>query len=174
MEFLELAKERFSLRRFSDKKVEQEKLEKILEAGRVAPTAVNRQPQRILVLDNEESIGLANKSTKYLFNAPLVLMICYDSDESWKNTQSGIDGGVLDAAIITTHMMLEAVELGLGSTFVGAFDSNALSAQFNLPKNIIPVALLPLGYAAEGPSRAHFKRKPIEETVFYNSIDVIG
>lgn len=173
MEFLELAKKRFSVRQFSDKKVEPEKLGKVLEAGRVAPTAVNKQPQRILVLNNEESLNLVKKCTKYHFDAPIILMVCYDSDEGWKNPYSGDDCSIVDATIITTHMMLEAADLGLGSTFVGHFDPQALREQFKLPDNIIPVALLPLGYPKEGlePSRAHSKRKPIEKTVFYNSFD---
>lgn len=173
MDFLDLAKERYSVRKFSEKQVEKEKLDKILEAGRIAPTAVNKQPQRILVLDNEESINKIKKSTRYHFDAPMILVVCYDSDESWKNPYSGDDGGVLDGAIIVTQMMLQAVELGLGTTFVGHFDPQAVKEEFQLGDNIVPVALLPIGYPTEDskPSKAHNTRKNIEETVFYNSFD---
>ena len=171
MEFIDLAKKRFSLRKFSDKKVEQEKLDRILEAGRVAPTAVNKQPQRIIVLNNEDSLNKVKKSTKYHFDAPVIIIVCYDSEESWKNPFNDNDGGVLDVSIVITQMMLEATNLGMGTTFVAYFDPEVVSKEFELPDNIIPVALLPLGYPADDaqPSKSHGSRKEIKETVSYNS-----
>ena len=171
MEFIELAKKRFSLRKFSDKKVEQEKLDRILEAGRVAPTAVNKQPQRIIILNNEDSLDKVKRSTKYHFDAPVIMVICYDSEESWKNPINGVDGGILDASIVITQMMLEATNVGMGTTLVAYFDSEVVKKEFELPDNIVPVALLPLGYPAEDaqPSKSHGSRKKIDETVYYNS-----
>ena len=171
MNFIDLSKKRYSVRKFTDKPVDEESLNKVLEAGRLSPTAVNRQPQRIVVLNEKESLTKIKKCTKYHFDAPVVMIVCYDSDESWKNPFSGTDGGVLDATIVITHMMLEAAELGLGTTFVGYFDPKVLIKEFDIPKNLVPVALLPLGYPADDaePSPSHGSRKEISETVRFNS-----
>ncbi len=171
MNFTDLAKKRYSVRKFNDEPVDGELLNKVLEAGRLAPTAVNRQPQRIVVLDKKESLAKIKKSTKYHFDAPVVMIICYDAEESWKNPFSGNDGGVLDATIVITHMMLKASELGLGTTFVAYFDPRVLIKEFDIPDNLVPVALLPLGHPADDaePSPSHGNRKAIDETVRYNS-----
>lgn len=174
MAFLELAKERYSLRQFSDRPVEKEKLEQILEAGRVAPTACNNQPQKILVLEGGEALAKLKKCTPYTFGAPVVLAVCYDSAQSWKRRYDGKDSGDVDAAIVGAHLMLEAADLGLGTTWVGSFDPAAFRAEFALPASVVPVALFPLGYAAPGAKpngTNHFSRKPLKETVFYGHFD---
>lgn len=176
MDFLELVKERYSVRKFSDKKVEKDKVNLILEAGRVAPTAVNYQPQRILVIDNEEGLAKLKACTPYHFHAPLVLLICYDSTVSWKRSYDNEDMGVVDASIVTTQMMLQVVELGLGSTWVGHFNPDIIKEAFELPEYLVPVALLPIGYprADSLPHPVfHNKRYDIEDTVFYNSFEGI-
>lgn len=171
MDFLELAKDRYSVRKFCDKKVEKEKLDLILEAGRVAPTAVNYQPQRILVLDTEDALSKLKTCTTYHFHAPLALLICYDNTVSWKRSYDDKDMGEVDVSIVTTHMMLEVANLGLGSTWVGHFDPQKIKEVFELPENIIPVVLLPIGYPDETsvPHLYHDKRFDIGVTVFYNS-----
>lgn len=93
MDFLELAKERYSVRKFSDKKVEREKLDAILEAGRCAPTAVNYQPQRILVLESPEALEKLKGCTPYHFHAPLALLVCYDREASWKRSHDNCTWG---------------------------------------------------------------------------------
>lgn len=108
MDFLELARERYSVRKFAPQKVEKEKLDAVLEAGRLAPTAVNYQPQRILVLDSDAALGKLKDCTPYHFSAPLALVVCYDAAVSWKRSYDGKDMGEVDASIVTTHMMLEA------------------------------------------------------------------
>lgn len=172
MNFLDLAKERHSVRKFSSKKVEQAKLDLILEAGRIAPTAANHQPQRVLVLASEDSLELVKACTPYHFHAPVVLLVCYDRDISWKRPFDGLDMGTVDASIVTTQMMLEISALGLGSTWVGHFDPVKVKTAFALPENIIPVALLPLGYpdAASQPHPNHAKRFALDTTVFYESL----
>ncbi len=177
MDFLHLAKEqRYSCRKFKTDKIEKEKLDLILEAGRIAPTAVNFQPQRILVLDGDDSLSKLKACTKYHFDAPLALLICYDSTTCWKHGQSGKSGGVVDASIVTTHMMLEAANLGIGSTWVGAFDHEKTRELFSIPDYLTPVALLPLGYPAANasPYPAHFERFDMGHTVYYNSFDGIS
>lgn len=171
MQFINLAEDRYSLRKFSTKPVEKEKLDLVLKAGRLSPTACNNQPQRILVIESEDALSKLKKCTKFHFEAPVSLLVCYDKTVSWKRSFDGNDSGDVDASIVATHMMLQAAELGLGTTWVGYFDPAAVRKEFLLPDNIVPVALLPLGYPAEGAGpnvQLHFSRKPIEETVFYN------
>ncbi len=172
MDFIKLAKERHSVRKFSDKKVEQDKINLILEAGRIAPTACNNQPQRILVLENKEELEKLKDCTPCHFDAPLAILVCYDNTISWKRPFDNKDGGEIDASIVTSHMMLEVTELGLGTTWVGHFDPAAMIKAFDLPENIIPVALLPIGYPSEDsvPHPNHNKRLEKSETVFFGKI----
>ncbi len=176
MEFLELVKDRYSVRKFSDQKVEREKLDLILEAGRVAPTAVNYQPQRILVIDSDKNLDKLKSCTPYHFHAPLALLVCYDSTVSWKRSYDNEDMGPVDASIVTTQMMLQAAESGLGSTWVGHFDPAGIRTAFNLPEYLVPVALLPIGYPREDsvPHPLHEKRFSMNHTVYYNSFEGIS
>lgn len=168
MDFITLTKARFSHRTFSEQPVEKEKLDLILEAGRLAPTAGNYQPQRILVIQSVEAIEKLKKCTPCHYDATLILLICYENIS--KNPFTGKDIGDVDASIVTTHMILEATDLGLGSVWVGYFDPEAIRKTFNLPDNYIPAALLPIGYPDDDafPSPMHAMRHPLTKTVFYN------
>ena len=170
MDFLELAKKRYSCRYFSDKEIEQEKIDKILEAARLAPTGRNSQSQRILVLTDKEELAKLSGCTPYGWNAPLVFLICYDKNECWKRDIDNFDGGSQDICIVTTHMMFEVTDLGLGSTWIGAFDPFKAREIYNVPENYEIAAILPVGYPSETahPSRLHADRKSIEEIAFYN------
>ena len=171
MDFLELAQKRFSVRKFSQQKVEQEKLDKILKAGQLAPTAKNSQSHKIFVLKNEDSLKKINEVTPMAYKAPVVLMVCYDKTLSYKNPSDthnpDYDGGELDAAIVTTHMMMEAADLGLGTLWARGFDSQKIYDAFNLDKNLEVVCLLDIGYPAPDcePAPRHTERKPLSETV---------
>ena len=171
MDFLELCKTRYSVRRFSQRAVEEDKLRRILEAGRLAPTAKNCQSQRIFVLRSEEALSKVRGATPMVFDAPVVLMVCYDEEESYKNTADthfvGYDGGEVDAAIVTSAMMMEATELALGTLWARGFDSQRLYDAFPQIANLHLVCLLDIGYPAEGctPSERHEQRKPLEQTV---------
>lgn len=167
MDLLQLMKDRYSVRDFSDRPVEEEKVEAILEAGRLAPTACNFQPQKVLVLQSKESLELWSKCTTCHFNEQLVLIVCYDKEKSWKRKYDGEDSGFVDGSIVTTQMMLEAEELGIGSTWVMYFVPEAVCESFHLPENLVPVSALAMGYgsAKAHPSRLHADRKPLEETV---------
>ncbi len=171
MDFLELCKKRYSVRKFSAKEVEQEKLDKILEAGRIAPTAKNSQSHRIFVLKSKEALEKVNAATPMAFHAPVVLLVCYDTNESYKNMADshfkGYDGGEVDSAIVVTMMMMEATELGLGTLWARGFDSQRLIDAFQLPEKLHPVCLLDIGYPAEdsSPSERQGLRKPLSETV---------
>ena len=171
MDFLQLSKNRYSVRAFSDKAVEAEKLNKILEAGRLAPTAKNSQSQKIFVLKSKEALDRINAVTPMTYKAPVVLMVCYDKNISYKNpTDTRIpnyDGGEVDAAIVTTAMMMEATDLGLGTLWARGFNSQDVYNAFPEIANLELVCLLDIGYAANNakPSERHTLRKSLSETV---------
>lgn len=167
MDFIKLAEERFSVRKFSDRKVEQEKLKLILRAGQVAPTACYNQPQRIYVLQSPEALAKLQKCKTSHFGETLAILVCVDTKACWKREYDGKTSGDVDAAIVATHMMLEAQSLGIGSTWVMHFIPEAIRTEFNLPDHEEPVALLVMGYASSDakPSALHLKKKDISETV---------
>lgn len=169
MDLMTVLKERYSCRKFSDKKVEKEKLDAILEAARLAPTAVNFQPQRLFVLESSESLNKLKECTPYYFDAPVAVLVCYDKSVSWKRKFDGSDFGVIDASIVGTQMMLEVVNQGLGATWVGYFDPAVVSKVYELPDNLEPVAIFPIGYPADdaAPSPMHFDRHELAEIVKY-------
>lgn len=169
MNFADVIKERYSLRKFADKKVEREVLNSILNDVKTAPSAVNFQPQRILVVESDEGKEKIKNCTRYHFDAPMFLVLCYDKTVAWTRKQDNKNEGEIDAAIAGTYLMLSAVEHGLGTTWVGYFDYDAVCREFELDENIIPIAIFPLGYAAEDaePAPKHFERLELSETVFY-------
>lgn len=170
MTFLDLAKERYSVRLYDQRPVEEEKIRQILEAGRLAPTAMNYQPQRIYLIKSEYALKKIRSITKHVYNAPLVMLICYDKDVAWyamKTYQEDYSTGPSDASIVASFMMIQAQELGLGTLWARGFRTQDLIAAFDLPKNIIPVSLLLIGYPdpASKPLTKHFSRKDLFETV---------
>lgn len=172
MNFLELAKERYSCRSFEDKEVEKEKIELILEAARVAPTARNLQPQRILVLTEKEELAKLSECTRYGWNAPVIMIVCYDKDISYKRKCDGKDEGIVDTSIATTHMMLQAQYLGLGTTWIGNFDPEKAREVYKIPENLEIIAILPIGYPSKDalPSTLHSERNSLDEMVYWNKI----
>ena len=126
MDFAKLSAERYSLRKYSDRPVEAEKLALILESGRNAPTAHNNQPQRIFVLQSPEALEKADACMGSHFHPPVILAVAYDPAVSWHREHDGKDHGEIDAAIVATQMMLQAADLGLGTTYVGMFDPEKL------------------------------------------------
>jgi nitroreductase len=172
MDFLKLAAERYSVRKFKDNAIEQNIIDSILKAGHLAPTACNLQPQRILVINNSEGLSKLQKCTRYHFNAPAAMLICYDKAACWRRDYDGKSSGDIDASIVTTHMMLEATALGIGTTWVMHFNPEAVKKEYALPDNLEPVAILVMGYPAEDakPSPGHSSYLPIEAVVSYNEI----
>ena len=169
MDFEKLSAARYSLRKFSQAPIEPEKLALVLEAGRNAPTAHNNQPQRIFVLQSPEALEKADACTGAHFHPPVILVVAYDPAVYWHREGDGKDHGEIDAAIAATQMMLQAADLGLGTTYVGMFDPEKLKEAFPELAGLGITALLPIGYPAEGahPSRLHADRKPLEELVRY-------
>lgn len=167
MDFMKLASERFSVRDFSDRPIEKEKLDIIKEAARIAPTAKNNQPQVVYVLKSEEALKKVRENTRCAFNAPVVFAICIDEAKQWRQPFPGEFSGNIDGAIVATHMMLAAESVGLGSCFVCYFDPYKFKEAFELPEGITPVALLPVGYKSDlcQPAERHFLRNSIEDFV---------
>lgn len=168
MTFENLTKQRYSVRKYDTRPIEPEKMAKILEAARVAPTACNFQPQRILVVEDMEQM---KDCTPCLYGQPTALVVCYDRTVSWKN-RSGKDIGDVDGTIVMTQMMYQAEELGVGSLLVGIYNEQLLRERFHIPETYEVVCLLMLGYPTEDCQphpKHHANRKPLEETVFYGT-----
>ena len=192
MDFMDISKKRVTVRKFSQMPVEDEKIQKILEAGRWSPTAVNLQPLRILVLNTPESltkvrefcsfgydqkyVDLAKEcddkmqgKLNFYYGAPLVLFVCYDTTACWTHPQSGETSGATDATIVATHMMLEAWNLGIGSCWVNWIPYTKVKEAFAIPEEEELILIMPIGYPAEGshPSKIHAESKALEELVRY-------
>ena len=175
MSFLDLAKRRYSTRAYTDKPVEQEKLDVILEAGRVAPTGHNNQPQRVIVVQSEQGLAKVQKAAE-IYNAPLALIVCTDTDEVWVRSYDDKKLTDIDASIVTDHMMLMATEADLESLWICRFKETVIREEFALPDNITPVNILAIGYRdaekwrAKAPERHGKDRKDLNETVFFEKL----
>lgn len=171
MEFEKVITERYSVRSFKNQPLTQSDVDKILQASHKAPTGCNYQPQRILVLNNAESIAKLQKCTRSHFNAPTAFLVCYNEDESWKRPYDGALSAPVDAVIVATHMMLEAYNIGVGCCFVMHFNPTAVRETFNIPSNVKPVALLMMGYPSDDakPLNLHFQFRNVNDVVKYDT-----
>ena len=169
MEFKEVVKNRYSCKKFNGEKVAPEKIEAILEAGRVAPTAKNLQEQHVYVVQSEEMLAKIDALTPCRYNAPTVLVVAFDKNNVFTYPGEKRDSGVEDATIVATHMILAAEDEGVDSCWVNFFDPDKAAEALGLPENEEVLMLMDLGYAAEGagPLPNHASRKPLEETVTY-------
>jgi nitroreductase len=162
MEFSDLIRGRYSVRAYRPDPVPEAALQKVLEAGRLAPTAANRQPFRLLLIRTagrqEELKHLYSRS--WFVAAPLVLGICAVQAEAWVR-RDGKSYADVDAAIVMDHMILQAAAEGLGTCWIGAFDPAVAREIFGLPAGVEPVAFTPLGFPADQPGTK--KRKSLEE-----------
>jgi nitroreductase len=170
MEFEQLIEKRYSVRKYKNDPVPRELIDKVLEAGRSAPTARNGQPQHVFVCLSPEAREKAKLCSSCTFDAPVVFIICYDEAAGDPTPLSNVVFGAMDATIVTTHMMLEAAALGLGTCWVGMFDHIKTKEQFSLTeKKLVPVAFLPMGYPADDsmPSSRHAEKKPADALITY-------
>lgn len=171
MSFLEQAKKRYSVRKYEGRKVEQDKLQMILEAGRVAPSGHNNQPCRLIVVQQPEGLEKIKKGAN-VYGAPLAIIVCGKIDEAWVRPYDDKNILDIDASIVTDHMMMQATELGLGTVWICYFDPVSIKREFNLPESVEPVNILAIGYAAgepASPERHDKTRKPIQEIVSYET-----
>lgn len=167
MDFLELAKRRYSCRSYTDQPVEQDKIDRIVEAAHVAPTAANRQPVRLLLVDDAKGLE-ALDGAGMTHGAPLAIVVCADRTQSWHRKIDDMNAADIDATILTDHMMMEATALGLGTCWICWFDPKAVKRDLALPEALDPVNILVVGYADDepaSPDRHAEKRIPLSELV---------
>lgn len=172
MDFLNIAKSRYTVRNYTNKKVEKDKLDKILTAAHVAPTAANLQPVRLLVVQKQDGLAKINKATN-IYNAPLAIIVCSDKSKAWKRPFDGKQTTDIDASILTDHMMLEATELGLGTVWVCYFKPDIIKREFSLPENLEPINILVIGYTDNSPvdpERHSNQRIPLDKLVSYETL----
>ena len=170
MNFLELSQKRFTVRKFSDKKVEQDRLNLMLEAGNTAPTAKNQQPHKIYVLQSAEALAKIDELTACRYGAPIMLLFTYDETKEWKNPfEPSVHSGVEDVSIVATHIMLQAAELDVDTTWINLFANSKVEKAFNLPATEHAVLLMCVGYKAKDavPFPNHTSKKSLDEIVQY-------
>ena len=169
MDFSEVIKNRYSCKKFSDVEVKKEKLDKILEAGRVAPTAKNLQEQHIYVVQSEKGLEAIDKATPCRYQAPVVLVVAYNKNNVFTYPGGKRDSGIEDTSIVATHMMLAAYNEGIDSCWINFFNPDELAKALGLPEEEEILMLLDLGIAADGtgalPNRN--SRKELTETISY-------
>lgn len=172
MSFMDNAKIRSSVRAYKPQKVEKEKLDLILEAAHVAPTAANLQPVRLIVVQEKEGLAKIEKAAG-IYRAPLAIIVCADHNTAWVRPFDKKQTGDIDASILTDHMMLQATELGLGTVWVCYFKPDILAKEFDLPANLEPVNILVIGYSDEAladPDRHSGTRIPLDTLVSYEKL----
>ena len=165
MEFNEVIRKRTATRKFSDKKVEENKLNNVLEAGRTAPTAKNIQPIKIYVINSDEGIKKLDEATPCRYGANIVLLVCGDTELAYK--KGDYSTYEMDACIVATHLMLAATNEGLDNIWVEMFDENVIRDKYNIPSNLKPICLLPIGYKTDDCplNPLHNKRKELSEII---------
>ncbi len=169
MNLLELTKQRYSVRLFSNQEIEKEKLDYLLEVARMAPSAVNLQPWSFLVLQSEE----AKKDIQACYDrdwfktAPIYIVVCGNHLASWKRASDNKDHCDIDIAIATEHIALAAAEQGLGSCWVCNFDAALCKKLMQLPDGIEPMVILPIGYPDQQSVAKEKNRKNTEDIVLY-------
>ena len=167
MEFNEVVKNRYSCKKFDGRRIEKEKLDQILEAGRLAPTAKNLQEQKIYVIESEDNLAKIDEATPCRYGAKTVLVVAFDKNNVFIYPGEKRDSGIEDATIVATQMILAATNVGVDSCWINFFDPDKFSKSLGLPENEEVLMIMDLGYAADGvkPLDNHYNRKAIEETV---------
>lgn len=173
MLFIDLAKSRFSVRKYKSIPVSVEDLNYVLEAGRVAPSAVNYQPWQFLVIRGKEPLEKIHQTyhREWFKEAPVVIVLLGDHNQGWKRAD-GKDHTDIDVAIAADHMTLAATDRGLGTCWICNFDKKKTIELFNLPEHLEPVVFLSLGYpdVQPDPERHHEKRKPAADIIHYDHL----
>jgi nitroreductase len=166
MEFQDLIEKRYSVRSYKSKAVEDEKLEKVLNAARLAPTAVNKQPFRLIVIKTEGKTEELKRiyHADWFSQAPLVICACTVRSESWTRSD-GRNYVDVDTAIAMDHLILAATDLGLGTCWIAAFDAEAAKKILKIPENVEPLLFTPLGYPADEPGTK--SREELDVLVHY-------
>ncbi len=167
--FLQIAKKRYSARKYAEIPVEDEKIDTIIEAGICSPTAANIQPYRIIVIQSNDGIKKLSQGAE-TYGASSAFIICANTKEAWKRPFDGKITSDIDASIVTDHMMHAATDLGLGSLWMTYFKPDAIRKNFNIPDEYEPVNILLVGYSADkeqSPDR-HRKTRKSRELIVIN------
>ena len=166
MDFLDLAKARRSVRAYRSDPVPEEKLQRVLEAARCAPSAANRQPLHLYVIRDDalRERMLEAYAQRWFADAPVIICVCSRPSEAWQR-RDGKSYADVDATIAMDHLILAAAAEGLGTCWIGAFKPDRLRELLDVPAELEPLALTPLGYPAREP--APTPRKPLDELVEY-------
>jgi nitroreductase len=166
MNVVELMKQRCSVRKFEDRPIEKDQLLYVLEAARVAPSACNYQPWRMIVIEDRATIRRIAPDWVFEAKAPAVIVTCGDHRHSWRR-RDGKDHCDIDVAIAVDHLTLAAAEVGLGTCWICAFDAFQCAEVLNLAYQLEPSVLIPIGYPAEGKAadRHQGERKPLAQLV---------
>ena len=167
MEFNTVLQRRYSCRSFSAIAVEQEKVDRILEAGRIAPTAVNKQPVHVWAVSCPETLEAIKGVTRSNYGAPLILVVGCRPGDAWVRRYDGKNGAEVDASIVATYLMLAAENEGLATLWVGSFDPALLKGILPGAEGYELIAMINVGYPADGsaPSAMHGNRVAMEEFV---------
>lgn len=166
MEFSDLITKRYSVRAYRSDPVEDDKLKRVLEAARLAPTACNLQPFQLIVIHTqgrEHELRRIYKA-EWFTQAPIVICACAMPSQAWTR-RDGKCYDEVDTTVAMDHLILAAANEGLGTCWIGAFDLSAAREVLGIPENIEPIAFTPLGYPADAPREK--TRKCLEELVRY-------
>ena len=165
--FQELAETRRSVRAYKPDAVPEELVQQVLETGRLAPSACNKQPWRFIVVRSEttrRALGAAY-AREWFWKAPVVIAVCILPKEAWVRSFDGKNYAMVDGALAMDHMQLAAAELGLGTCWIGAFDPSSAREILNLPDGVELVGMTPLGFPDVEPNPRVRSRRPLGETV---------
>ena len=167
MEFKTVIQNRYSCRSFAARTVEQEKVDRILEAGRIAPTAVNKQPVHVWAVTNPMTLEAIKGVTRSNYGAPLLLVVGCRPADAWVRRYDGKNGAEVDASIVATYLMLAAENEGLSTLWVGSFDPSLLKDLLPSTDGYELLAMINVGYPSEesAPSAMHGTRIPMDEFV---------
>ncbi len=170
MTVYDVLKARRSIRKYQSKPVEDEKINRVLEAARLGPSANNQQPCYFVVVvkrEIRESLRAAY-NRDWFVNAPAIIVGCANPKEAWRRggTFGGEEYWKVDLAISMQNLILTATELGLGTCWVADFDENSVKRALNIPKDIRVVAMTPLGYPDEE-KESVANRKPLESIIHH-------
>ena len=167
MDFTTLIRNRYSCRAFDPREVEQEIVDRILEAGRIAPTAVNRQPVHVWAVTDAATLAAIQGVTRSNYGAPVLLVVGCRPADAWVRRYDGKNGAEVDASIVATYLMLAAENEGLATLWVGSFDPALLSGLLPDTEGYELVAMINVGYPApeSAPSDKHGQRIGLDEFV---------
>ncbi|MCW3804185.1 nitroreductase family protein [Plebeiibacterium marinum] len=171
MHFKELMKSRYAVREYFENKVDRTLLKEVVNAGRLAPSAANRQPWQFVVVDDDVLLAKLKDSyqREWFGKVPNLIIIYGNHEESWKRPYDNKDHCDIDVAIAVDHMTLMATELGLGTCWVCHFDKDIINSVIENKKGFEPIAILTIGYPVDNTAPIK-KRKNLDEVLSFNGL----